>query len=354
MKNQRITRITKFDLAVRSVSIGAIALSQVMFAPALAQETTGITLSDVCLSKLGAPFTSGQQELQSIEIEGQFRGNAGHGRIRIDIPSSCFSVASADVRTTTDPVVEPDANQVVGGAIDQSGQALVSEGIDQDLVDEILARLRSENEFSDFNKPDEAMPVLKDFIEDQQQQYKDTGEEDFANAALAAGMVAGCIALTGGTACAALAPLLSGLFGKEITTEELEQGLGAIDRISKGESLTPEDYELFEKFGAPEEIRPIIEALQSGEIVEIVRSTGQTAGLEDVQTDVLTEIAQAAEDGSISCEKVSEIAEGRITTRIAISARFRTQIDALIASSLKGSEQSAATLRCVRSLFLTG
>lgn len=325
-----------------------------MATPVLAQETTGVAFSDTCLSMLGDPFTSEQQELQSIEIEGQFRGNAGQGRVRIDIPSSCFSGASAGGETTTDLVVEPDANQVVGDAIDQSGQALISEGVSQDLVDEILARLRSENEFSDFNKPDEAIPELEDFIDDQQQQYEKTEDEDFANAALAAGMVAGCIALTGGAACAALAPLLSGLFGKEITSAELEQGLGAIDRISKGESLTPEDYDFFERFGAPEEVRPVIEALQSGEIVEIVRATGQTAGLEDVQTDVLSEIAQAAKDGTISCEKVSEIAEGRITTRIAISARFRTQIDALIASRLAGSEQSAATLRCVRNLFLTG
>jgi hypothetical protein len=324
-----------------------------MSTPVLAQETTGVILSDVCLSKLSDPFTLDEQELQSIVIEGQFRGNAGQGRIRLDILASCFSVASAIDEERPNPVVELDANQIVGDAIDQSGQALVSGGVDQDLVNEIIERLRTENELSDFNKPDEALPVLEDFIDDQQQQHEETGDDGFANAALAAGMVAGCIALTGGAACAALAPLLSGLFGKEITTEELEQGLGAIDRISNGESLTPEDYALFEKFGAPGEIGPFIEALQSGEIVEIVRATGQTAGLEAVQTDVLAEIAQAAKDGTISCEKVSEIAEGRITTRIAISAKFRTHIDALIASALKGTEQSTATLRCVRDLFLT-
>ncbi|WP_297838465.1 hypothetical protein [uncultured Roseibium sp.] len=309
-------------------------------------------MRDACLSKLGDPFTSGQQELQSIEIDGQFRGNAGQGRVRLDIPANCFSVAS--VRDDETIVVEPDANQVVGDAIYQSGQALVSGGVNQDLVEGILAKLRNENEFADFDEPGEAIPVLEDFIKDQQQQHADTGDEDFANAALAAGMVAGCIALTGGAACAALAPLLSGLFGKEITSAELEQGLGAIDRMSKGESLTPEDYDFFEKFGAPEEVRPIIEALQSGEIVEIVRATGQAAGLEGVQTDVLTEIAQAAKDGTISCEKVNEIAEGRVKTEIAISAKFRSQIEALISSSLKDTEPTAATLRCVRNLFLTG
>lgn len=354
MKKVCVLQRTTVGLAVRSVTISAVVLSQVLYTPVLAQETTGITLNDSCLSKVGGIFTSGGQELQEVEIEGLYRGDNGQGRVRLDIPNSCFLIADVTNQTTIVDEEEPDAKQVVGDAIDQSERALVSSGVDQELIDEIIDRLRNNNEFSEFDKPEEAIPELQDFIENQEQQFEDTGDEDFANAALAAGMVAGCIALTGGAACAALAPLLSGLFGKEITTEELEQGLGAIDRMSNGESLTPEDYEFFEKFGAPTEIRPIIEALQSGEIVEIVRATGQAAGLEDGQTDVLSEIAQAAKDGSISCEKVSEIAEDRVETRIAISARFRTQIDALIASALKESEQSAATLQCVRNLFLTG
>lgn len=356
MNVQANTRNTRFGVAVRSLSIGAIVFSQVFSSPVLAQDRSGVVVSGACLSKLGNPYASGDQELQSVEIEGKFTGNAGEGRVRLEVPVNCLSVAATVDEVNDGSVVdveEPDANKIVGDAIDQSEQALVAGGVDPAIIEGIFDKLRIENDLADFDDPEAALPVLRDFAENQQEQFEDSGDDGFANAAMGAAMVAGCIALTGGAACAALAPLLSGLFGTEVTTEELEQGLGAIDRISKGESLTEDDFSLLEKFGAPKEIRPVVEALQSGEIVEIVRVTGQTAGLEDVQTDVLAEIAQAAKDGTISCARVSEIAEGRIKTRIAISARFRAQIDALIASRLKDSEH-AATLRCVRNLFLAG
>ena len=168
MKRVGVLQSTTVGLTVRSATISAVVLSQVLYTPVLAQETTGITLNETCLSKVGGIITSGGQELQSVEIEGQYRGDIGQGRVRLDIPNSCFVVADVANQTTIVDEEEPDAKQVVGDAIDQSERALVSSGVDQELIDEIIGRLRNHNEFSE---PEEAIPELENFIENQEQQF---------------------------------------------------------------------------------------------------------------------------------------------------------------------------------------
>jgi hypothetical protein len=315
--------------------------------PLLVPTLVGTTsISDRCFELMGNPYERNGNPVTQILIKGEALGKQDGGRTIVLLPSDCFepSATVSDVRSKNNKKKSDDYHAATSRAKEQIKDILKTGGADPKSVDKFIAPIERLLEREDNSEViARELPKIS----------KDLKDDDNMNGALTAAMVAGCVALTGGVACAALGPIFGGLFGTDVSTKEIEQGVSAVEKLSRGESLKDDDFKLLEKYGAPSWTRGTLSAIQSGDIKDLLAQAAKNSGLLQKDVDVLTSITDAANKGTLDCRQLSKIAQGGGVRPL--KAELRKGLDMVVMKGVyKYSPTNLSEIRRCLDSLLTG
>lgn len=176
------------------------------------------------------------------------------------------------------------------------------------------------------NRPDVREPLLR------------AAEQDNGTTAGLLGILtAGCVALTGGAACAVLPALFGNLFKGQVTKEVIEGAARVADKIAKGQTLDDSDYSLLKDIGAKEWATKALSALQTGKYEDFVAAVGQNNAVPADQISLLKKLARLADTDVISCATISKAVGSPVT----IDTRTRRVVDEMIFRSQRNLSAKA-------------
>ena len=310
-----------------------IVLSQILSMRSVrAQEASSIVFAASCFEVVSSEMTSGQETVAQIKLTGTLLGTATDGKLLVLVSPECLTQAAPRQPPHDGDRKDPDDDALAGAdsaaareAIDDVSRELIANGADPQAIQRGADSLRN------FVAKHEGEGDLTEPLADAAQRTSSTGGG--AEAAAMAAMVAACLAVSGGTACALPAALGAVIaFGTDVSSEDFQSGIEIMSKVTAGQSLDEDDYTYLKKVGVPDWARKGIPVIQNRKVGGYLNAVADNAVNSNLITkthlDVFIQLGILVDTrGSITCDDVFETAKKANTGAITVDARTRRAID---------------------------
>lgn len=328
-----------------------VALTQVVMPrPALAQaEQVPMSIAPACFTALDGDVQRDGRAGRLLELRAEMVAETANG-VLVFLPTDCME------QVAVVPAQPLDANALAQTAVDNVRDAFIERGASDGHVNNAFRGLETTLDIQDFGNTDDAEEVFDNFARSRADAFKETGDESTGNSALAAIAVVGCIAMTGGAACAFIPALLGGLFGTDVTTQDVETAVEVVDSMRQGRPIPTSARDHLRRRGIDEGLINTADAFAQGDLEDVIVAVGGGVGLNAREIDVLEAVVRAARSGALSCRDVREAAQGRINRPLQLDSRARRDLRSTVARALAqagGAEavaRSEAALVCLDQL----
>lgn len=257
---------------------------------------------------------------------GQLQGDLD-GAPLIKFPAACLLPTQPVV--SAPPVNEKHDANSMRSTLNELIKSLEKQGVPpenlakpKDGVDGIIGR----NE----ERPDVREPVLKASEEASK-------GDDATTAALLGLLTAGCVAYTGGSACALLPAIFGDLFKGKVTQEQIEGASRIATKIAKGQFLDDDDYAVLKDLGAKNWATDGLRALQAGKYEQFIVAVGENYGASHEEISLLKKLAKIAETGVVTCAVLDAVIGSK---KITLNGQTRRAVDEIVFRSPFNLKQS--------------
>ena len=336
-----------------------IVLSQILSMRSVrAQEANSMVLAASCFEVVSSEMTSGQETVAQIKLTGKLLGTSTDGRLLVLVSPECLTQTAPPQSPRDGDRKGPDDDASAGAdsaaareAIDDISRELLASGADAQAVQRGADSLRN------FVAKHESEGDLTEPLADAAQ--RTSTASGGAEAAAMAAMVAACLAVSGGTACAlpaALGAIIA--FGTDVSSEDFQTGIEIMSKVTAGRALDENDYGYLRRVGVPEWVRKGIPVIQNrkvgGYLDAIAEAAVNSNRITQTHGDVFIQLGILVDrKGSITCDDVFETAKKANTGAITVDARTRRAIDLALVYASGGSPPVVAKelLDCLDDAF---